>query len=146
MVRWADVGVGDVVIGAKDKKAWEVTKKGPGEEVTIQNGERSYTFAPSGEVERLATASEMVAAAQASVKIVMPGAVTIAEQGPDKVWVCPNTYPDAGSLLSHLFVMHGKKLTETDLIGMLGEHRAWHDKHDVQKPHIHDKDFWRDRA
>lgn len=146
MTNWAEVGVGDVVIGRKDRKAWEVVKKGPGAEVTIQNGDRSYTFAPSGEVEVLATAAEMVAAAQASVKIIMPGAVTIAVQGEDKVWTCPPTYPDAGTLQSHAYVMHDKKLTETDLIVMMGEHRAWHEKSDVQKPHIHVKDYWKDRA
>jgi hypothetical protein len=146
MIEWSAVAPGDVVKSVKDGRAWEVVEKRQDGKVTIRNGAKVFTIPVSGEVEVIATKDEMMAAATASVKIVMPGAVTISVQNSDGVWTCPNTYPDAGVLQSHAFVMHGKKLTETDLIDMLGQHRAWHDASDVHKPHIHTKDFWRDRS
>lgn len=146
MVDWSEVGPGDIVMGAKDKKAWEVQSKLPDGTTTIKNGERQYTFVPSGRVDMIATADEVLAAAEAAIKISMPGSVEVAVQNTEtKLWMCPNSYPDVGSLQSHAYVLHTKKLEEGPLPDMLAEHRRWHDQNDIALPHVHTKDFYRNR-
>lgn len=146
MTLWSEVVPGDVVRGARDGKAWEVLRR-EGPDVTIQNGEKKFTFAPSGEVELIASRDEMLAAAQAAVKVVLPGSITIGTVDPDtKVWTVPKTYPEVGSLQAHLFVLHGARSTETDILAMLAEHRTWHERNKVQHAHIHDENFWKENA
>jgi len=143
MTNWSLVGPGDVVLGAKDQKAWEIVRKLPDGTTTIRNGEREYTFVPTGKVDLIATRDELIAAAEAAVKVTMPGSVEIMRQDPEtKLWTCPNTFPDAGVLQSHAFVLHGKRLSENPLPDMLAEHKAWHDANDVATPHIHVKDWY----
>jgi hypothetical protein len=140
---WSEVKPGDVVRGARDGKAWEVLRRN-GSEVTIRNEKREFTFAPTGPVEMIATADEMMAAAEAAIKIIMPGSVQIAQQDTEtKVWYCPNTYPDAGSAQSHMFIMHGTKSKETDILAILAEHRKWHDDNVQVHPHVHSDKFWK---
>lgn len=146
MSNWTEVGVGDVIKGARDGKAWEVIEKGHGAEVVIEREGRRYKFAPSGEVEILATAEEMVGAATASVKIILPGAVTVSVRDEDKVWTCPRSYPDVGTLQAHAFILHGKKLTEADKLSMMAEHAGLHEQGGVQHPHVHDRNFWKEHA
>ncbi len=142
---WSEVRVGDVVLGAKDGKPWEVIRRGEGSEVTIKNdAKREYTFAPSGNVTIIATADEIMAAAEASVKIAMPGSVEVARLDNETgVHKCPNTFPDAGSAQAHCYVMHGKRSTATGILDILAEHKGWHEASQTYRPHVHTKDFYR---
>lgn len=143
MTDWSLVGTGDVVLGAKDKKPWEVVRKAPDGTTTIRNGDREYTFVPFGRVDVIATAAEVLAAAEAAIKVTMPGSVEIMRQDPEtKLWTCPNAFPDAGVLQSHAYVLHGKRLEESPLPDMMAEHLRWHEANDVATPHIHTKDWY----
>ena len=146
LVDWVKVGVGDVVKGAKDGLAWTVLSRGEDGSVTIENGKRRHTLMLSGPVEVIWTADEFRAAAEAAVKVMMPGSVEICVQDTEsKLWTAPNAFPDAGSLLAHALVLHGKILSEKPLPDMHAEHSAWHSEGDIATPHVHVKDWYRKR-
>jgi hypothetical protein len=143
---WSQVQVGDVVLGARDRQAWEVVEKSDDGTTKIQNSKgRGYTFVPFGEVDVIATGEEISALAEVTVRTIMPGSVEIMRQDKENgLWVCPNAYPDAGVIQAHSFVLHGKRLKESPLPDMMAEHNAWHEANDIATPHIHTKD-WRNR-
>jgi hypothetical protein len=140
---WSTVRQGDVVLGAKDGKAWEVIEKFDDGRVTIKNSEkRQYTLPVSGPVQIIATAAEIMAAAEATVKITLPGSEVVARiDNVTGVHRCPPTFREAASAQAHCYVLHGKRSTATNILDILAEHTRWHAANDSLRPHVHVKDF-----
>lgn len=142
---WADVVEGDLIVG-KDKYTWVVTAK-KGNQVTIEReGREPFTGAPSGPVEFIDSSRAEQERAIALSQVVLGGQVVARHSGSREVpWLTPVTFPDAGSMLSHIYLLHGIVGDgEATLRALIKQHDDLHrDKGVGYQHHHHDPDFYK---
>lgn len=142
---WADVTEGDLIVG-KDGYTWTVTNK-VGKNVTIEReGRDPFTGTPSGPVDFVDSSKAEQERAIAVSQVVLGGEIVARHSGTrENPWLTPVTFPDTGSMLSHIYILHGivgdGAATMSEL---LKQHDELHrDKGVGYQPHHHDPDFYK---
>jgi hypothetical protein len=143
---WADVSEGDLIIG-KDGFTWAVTSR-IGNQVTIEReGREPFTGAPTGPVEFIDSSKAEMERAIAVSQVILGGEV-VARHGTGTAgdpWLTPVTFPDAATMLSHIYLLHGTVGDgEATLSALRKQHDELHrDKGVGYQPHHHDPDFYK---
>jgi len=147
---WADIVVGDVVIGAKDNEPWTVVARDE-KHTVLANGTRRVTMESHvlrGRVLLAMAEKQRAERAEALVKIRL-GGETVGKANGDGTSRCPQFFTDPGSLLAHLYLFHSDP--DRDVVypdGTMGALIEAHDKMHIEgmvhEPHTHDPSFYAD--
>ena len=109
---WADVRPGDVLLGG-DGHEWTVTAKAPGTVALAREGAKPFTkrLTPGDErtgVALVASANDVLYDAIRDVQDVLGGTVIQTQADGDQP-MCPVDYATPGTMLAHLYTLHGVK-------------------------------------
>jgi hypothetical protein len=145
---WADVQEGDLVVG-KDGYTWTVTAK-DGPQVTLEReGREPFTGRPTGPVQFIDSGKAEMERAVAIGQVVLGGEVVARHSGSrENPWLVPVTFPDAGSMLAHIYLLHGKVISDEGMTlrALIKEHDDLHREKGVgYQHHHHDPDFHKAR-
>jgi|tagenome__1003787_1003787.scaffolds.fasta_scaffold20982623_5 hypothetical protein len=146
MQDWSTIGVGDIV--ELKGNAWQCTDRAGGV-VTIEDKNRkTFTGTPTGPVKVISTALMDMELATALVTVRL-GGLTVATKDDKGRWLVPATYSDVGSLLTHMFLLHGVKVTSDSIRDGLKKHEWLHRPENKVAgeyvEHYHDPEFYRER-
>lgn len=151
---WSTIVIGDLV-ELKDGRIWQCIDR-HGEVVKVEREDgKIYEGTPTGQVKVIDTAQRAMDRAVALVTIQMDGE-HIATKDAEGRWLVPATYPDPGTLLSHIYLLHGVVVQpqrglpdDMGLRAILRKHDRLH-RPEFKGPgyvnHYHDPDFHRERT
>lgn len=147
MTDWREIIPGDVIQG-KDNHAWDVIGI-DGDRISLTRaGAKPFVGTrPKGPVTRLLTMRQVQTRALALVEDRLGGEVTAVTRDSD-LYLVPVEYSEPGTLHAHVYLLHGRRLTDTDHLPTLQqEHAAFHAprmKHGMSYvEHHHTPDFAR---
>lgn len=147
---WAAIEVGDIlsIPQAGKVRVWTVTGI-KGSSVTVQRDDGfEHTGQPTGEVEVISSGAEARQMAIATSQVWLGGEIVAIEEA--GVHLVPATYPDPASLLSHVYLLHGTSLVETEMALVIRKHEWLHRPENriagTYVEHRHDPEFYRNRA
>ena len=146
MQDWSTIVVGDMVeLGGK---VWQcVDRIGSVVEVEREDGKK-HKGEPKGPVKVISTAAQDMELAVATAQIRLGGQVIATRDGSGRFLV-PATYPDVGSLLTHLYTLHGVTVQADSIRDGLRKHEWLHRPENKvagqYEEHYHDPDFYRER-
>lgn len=143
-VPWSEIVEGDVVQSAKTGQVYRIERV-HGTQFSLSRPDQTIVLnGPKGLVERLLSAQAVAERAIATVQVRLGGRVEAVKDDND-IYQVPVDYVEPGALLSHVYILHGRHLKESDFLpDMLKEHAELH-KPDQKAlgwvPHHHNPDF-----
>lgn len=150
---WASVRPGDVLLGG-DGHEWTVTAKAPGTVALAREGAKPFTkrLTPGDEragVVLVTSANDVLYDAIRDVQDVLGGTVISTQADGDQP-MCPVDYATPGTMLAHLYTLHGVKFDGTAPDATLSDLKALHTRAHNERgsgyvPHQHTPK-WKDVA
>lgn len=153
---WDDVRTGDVVRG-KDGRAWTLKERdadyNPPFVLLERDDGKTFSVQPTGTVMVLSSATEEMELAKAVVQIQFGGTVT-GEQDEHGRWITPVTFGHPGSLIAHIYLLHGRVITtppeEQDIRTLITTHDQLHRPENRTATsgwieHVHEPEFYAKR-
>lgn len=156
LVDWDEVQVGDIVKG-KDGGPWTVmsrdTTARPAKVMIENQANKSWTLQPTGTVEVLSSAREEMEFAKATTQIRLGGAL-VSDTDEHGRHLAPVTFAHPGSLIAHIYLLHGRIITnppeDQDIRDLIATHDKLHlpENRTVASgwvDHVHEPDFYEKR-
>lgn len=146
-VDWSKIRVNDVVQSGKTGLIYRVDQI-TGDGVTLwRNGSTTTLKSPKGRVQRVLSPSSIERSEQRSDQVRLGGRRTATAGQEDGIYQVPVEYSDPGSLRAHVYLLHGRKMQDSDYLpGLIAEHVALHrpeNKALEWVAHHHNPDFLR---
>lgn len=151
---WTTIAIGDLV-ELKDRRVWQCIDR-HGDVVKVERDDgKVYEGTPTGRVKVVDTAQRSLERAVALTQVHL-GGEHIATRDAEGRYLVPATFPDPGSLMSHIYVMHGVVVQaprglheEQGLRETLKKHEWLHRPENKGKEyvnHYHDPEFYKERG
>ena len=132
IVDWSTVQVGDIVYG-KDSQPWVVTERDGTQYTVEREGRKPFVGNFTGSVRIVETAAQVMDTAVATIIDTLGGGVLDAEM--DGVLLCPVEYDEPGTLMAHLYRLHGVRFDPERPESPMSVLNSGHNElHDVRLP------------
>lgn len=145
MQDWGTIVIGDIL--ELQKRVWQVIDR-HGDVVTVEREDgHTHTGTPTGQVKVISSAQSEMERVTALVQVRL-GGETVALKDVEGRWLVPASYPDVGSLITHMWLLHGTVVKADSIREGLRKHEWLHrpeNKGKEYEHHYHDPDFHRER-